>query len=90
MEGAASYGAGITCALQQAGIAVAEVERPTRPARRLAGKSDRLAWTGWWLRCCAAAASTNDPIVADTPIVANQDMDCSLLPANPGQQWKQT
>jgi transposase len=43
VEGAASYGAGITCALQQAGISVAEVERPTLPARRRAGKSDQLA-----------------------------------------------
>jgi transposase len=42
VEGAASYGAGISCALQQAGIAVVEVERPTRTARRRAGKSDRL------------------------------------------------
>jgi transposase len=42
VEGAASYGAGISCALQQAGIAVVEVERPTRSARRRAGKSDRL------------------------------------------------
>jgi transposase len=42
VEGAASYGAGITRALTGAGIAVVEVERPTRSARRRAGKSDRL------------------------------------------------
>jgi transposase len=42
VEGAASYGAGITRALAAAGIAVVEVERPTRSARRRAGKSDRL------------------------------------------------
>ncbi len=42
VEGAACYGAGITRALHAAGIAVVEVERPTRSARRRAGKSDRL------------------------------------------------
>ncbi|MFP5283818.1 MAG: transposase, partial [Actinomycetes bacterium] len=42
VEGAASYGAGISRALQAAGIAVVEVERPTRSARRRKGKSDRL------------------------------------------------
>ena len=42
VEGAACYGAGITRALHRAGIAVVEVERPTRSARRRAGKSDRL------------------------------------------------
>jgi transposase len=42
VEGAASYGAGITRALTAAGIEVVEVERPARAARRRAGKSDRL------------------------------------------------
>ena len=42
VEGAACYGAGITRALTAAGIPVVEVERPTRSARRRAGKSDRL------------------------------------------------
>ena len=42
VEGAACYGAGITRALHRAGIAVVEVDRPTRSARRRAGKSDRL------------------------------------------------
>ncbi len=42
VEGAAGYGAGITRALIATGIAVVEVERPTRSARRRAGKSDRL------------------------------------------------
>ena len=42
MEGAAGYGAGITRALAAAGLAVVEVERPTRSARRRAGKSDPL------------------------------------------------
>ena len=42
VEGAACYGAGITRALAAAGIPVVEVERPTRSARRRAGKSDRL------------------------------------------------
>jgi transposase len=42
VEGAACYGAGITRALTAAGISVVEVERPTRSARRRAGKSDRI------------------------------------------------
>jgi len=42
VEGAAGYGAGITRALAAAGLAVVEVERPTRSARRRAGKSDPL------------------------------------------------
>jgi transposase len=42
VEGAGSYGAGISRALRQAAIGVVEVERPTRSARRRAGKSDRL------------------------------------------------
>ena len=42
VEGAASYGAGITRAFTAAGIPVVEVERPTRSARRRAGKSDRI------------------------------------------------
>lgn len=42
VEGAAGYGAGISRALAAAGIAVVEVERPTRSARRRAGKSDQL------------------------------------------------
>ena len=40
--GAAGYGARISRALQAVGITVVEVERPTRSARRRAGKSDRL------------------------------------------------
>jgi transposase len=42
VEGAAGYGAGITRALTAAGLVVVEVERPSRSARRRAGKSDRL------------------------------------------------
>jgi transposase len=42
VEGAASYGAGISRALQAAGIAGVEVDRPTRSVRRRKGKSDRL------------------------------------------------
>ena len=42
VEGAAGYGSGVSRALQAAGIAVLEVERPTRSARRRKGKSDRL------------------------------------------------
>lgn len=42
VEGAASYGAGISRALQAAGITVVEVDRPTRSVRRRKGKSDRL------------------------------------------------
>jgi transposase len=42
VEGAASYGAGITRALTAAGIEVVEVDRPTRSARRRKGKSDQI------------------------------------------------
>ncbi|MBS9536274.1 IS110 family transposase, partial [Mycobacterium sp. M1] len=42
VEGTGSYGAGFTRALQAAGIAVAEINRPDRAARRRRGKSDPL------------------------------------------------
>jgi transposase len=42
VEGTSSYGAGLTRALQAAGIEVAEVSRPDRSARRRRGKSDPL------------------------------------------------
>ena len=45
VEGAASYGAGITSALTAAGISVVEVERPTRSARRRAGNPTRSMLT---------------------------------------------
>jgi transposase len=42
VEGTSSYGAGLTRALQDAGIEVVEVSRPDRAARRRQGKSDPL------------------------------------------------
>lgn len=42
VEGTSSYGTGLTRALQDAGIEVAEVIRPDRAARRRQGKSDPL------------------------------------------------
>lgn len=42
VEGTNSYGAGLTRALQEAGIDVVEVNRPDRAARRRRGKSDPL------------------------------------------------
>ena len=42
VEGTSSYGMGLTSALQEAGIAVVEVIRPDRSARRRKGKSDPL------------------------------------------------
>lgn len=42
VEGTSCYGAGFTRALQDAGIEVAEVNRPDRAARRRQGKSDPL------------------------------------------------
>lgn len=42
IEGTSSYGMGLTAALQAAGIAVVEVIRPDRSARRRQGKSDPL------------------------------------------------
>lgn len=42
VEGTSSYGAGLTRALQDAGIEVAEINRSDRAARRRQGKSDPL------------------------------------------------
>src|SRR4029450_3486960 len=42
VEGAGSFGAGLTVALQQCGERVVEVGRPKRPARRSGAKSDAL------------------------------------------------
>ena len=42
VEGTGSYGAGLTTALTAAGERVVEVERPGRPKRRPAGKSDPI------------------------------------------------
>lgn len=42
VEGTSSYGLGLTAALHEAGIAVVEVIRPDRSARRRKGKSDPL------------------------------------------------
>jgi transposase len=42
VEGTGSYGAGLARFLRAAGVAVVEVDRPNRQARRRAGKSDPL------------------------------------------------
>lgn len=42
IEGTSSYGAGLTRALEAAGITVLEVDRPKRQVRRRVGKSDAL------------------------------------------------
>ena len=42
VEGTSSYGAGLTRALQAAGVSVVEVDRPNRQVRRRVGKSDTL------------------------------------------------
>lgn len=42
IEGTSSYGAGLTRALQSAGITVIEVNRPDRATRRRVGKSDPI------------------------------------------------
>ena len=42
VEGAGSFGAGLTVALQQCGERVVEVARPKRPASRTPAKSDAL------------------------------------------------
>ena len=42
VEGTSSYGAGLTRALQVAGVSVVEVDRPNRQVRRRVGKSDTL------------------------------------------------
>jgi transposase len=42
VEGAGSYGAGLTAFLQARGERVVEIGRPKRPARRTGAKSDAL------------------------------------------------
>lgn len=42
VEGTGMYGAGLTRVLQAAGVAVVEVDRPDRKARRFQGKSDPI------------------------------------------------
>lgn len=42
IEGTGSFGAGLCRFLRSAGVVVVEVERPERPGRRAAGKSDAL------------------------------------------------
>src|SRR6266571_8529297 len=42
VEGTGSYGAGLARFLRGAGVAIVEVDRPNRQARRRAGKSDPL------------------------------------------------
>lgn len=42
VEGTGAYGAGLARSLRAAGVAVIEVDRPNRQARRRAGKSDSL------------------------------------------------
>ena len=42
VEGTGSYGAGLARFLRRAGVAIVEVDRPNRQARRRAGKSDPL------------------------------------------------
>lgn len=42
IEGTGSFGAGLCRFLRSAGVVVVEVERPERPGRRVAGKSDAL------------------------------------------------
>jgi hypothetical protein len=62
VEGTGSYGAGLARFLRAAGVAVVEVDRPSRQARRRSGKSDpldaveaaRAALSG---RACGAAKS---------------------------------
>jgi transposase len=48
VEGAGSYGAGLTAFLQARGELVVKIGRPKRPARRTGAKSD--AWTLWAAR----------------------------------------
>jgi transposase len=51
VEGSASYRTGISCALQQAGISVVEVERPTRSTRRRAESQTSSTPTMQHQRC---------------------------------------
>ena len=69
VEGTGSYGAGLARFLRRAGVAIVEVDRPSRQARRRAGKSDpldaieaaRAALSG---RACGAAKSRDGNVEA--------------------------
>ena len=69
VEGTGSYGAGLARFLRRAGVAIVEVDRPSRQARRRAGKSDpldaveaaRAALSG---RACGAARSRDGNVEA--------------------------
>src|SRR5499427_7489389 len=74
VEGTGSYGAGLARFLRAAGVAVVEVDRPNRQARRRAGKSDpldaveaaRAALSG---RACGAAKSRDGKVEAIRALV---------------------
>ena len=74
VEGTGSYGAGLARFLRAAGVAVVEVDRPNRQARRRSGKSDpldaieaaRAALSG---RACGAAKSRDGNVEAIRALV---------------------
>jgi len=74
VEGTGSYGAGLARFLRAAGVAVVEVDRPSRQARRRSGKSDpldaveaaRAALSG---RACGAAKSRDGNVEAIRALV---------------------
>ncbi|WP_104119087.1 IS110 family transposase [Arthrobacter sp. B1805] len=67
VEGTGTYGAGLTKALQQAGIPVTEVNRPNRQQRHMRGKSDPLdAYQA--AQSVLAGISTAVPKAKDGPV----------------------
>jgi transposase len=74
VEGTGSYGAGLARFLRRAGVVIVEVDRPSRQARRRAGKSDpldaveaaRAALSG---RACGAAKSRDGNVEAIRALV---------------------
>lgn len=69
VEGTGAYGAGLTRALYAEGVAVVEVNRPDRAARRRRGKSDAVDAEAA-ARAVLAGSATATPKTADGPVEA--------------------
>jgi transposase len=67
LEGTGSYGAGLARWLRQRGVAVVEVERPSRQTRRRRGKSDPLDAEAA-ARAVLAGTATGRPKAGDGPV----------------------
>src|SRR5215510_5196390 len=91
VEGTGSYGAGLARFLRAAGVAVVEVDRPNRQARRRAGKSDpldaveaaRAALSG---RARGAAKSRDGNVEAIRALVVAKRSACPATSWRPGRR----